>query len=250
MYITNGSEAQLFNSSGEFVKKLEVETAQGVAVDPSDDHAFVDEGHQISEFDSAGNSVGNPIGAGALSDSTGLAAEAESVLRDGYGSRHLSVFGPSAVLPNPRYDNPAVLDAVGEAETRHTADFQVTPSADFAAFSSKLPLTGYDNNEHAEVFRYTAAGEAIDCVSCAPTGARATGDASLAMNGLSLAEDGKVFFNSTDPLIPSDLNGAEDAFEWSDGKIGPISSGTSPLDSSLLSISAHGTDASSSPATP
>ncbi len=183
-------------------------------MDPSDGHVFVDEGHQIIEFDSSTSPIGNPIGAGVLSDSTDLAANAESIFATDSEAGRISVFGPSTVLPNPRYDSPAVLDAVGEPETRHTADFQVTPSGDFAAFNSKLPLTGYDNDEHREVYRYAAAGNAIDCVSCPPTGARASGNASLASDGLSLTEDGRVFFNSTDPLIPSDLNGAEDVFEW------------------------------------
>jgi hypothetical protein len=65
----------------------------------------------------------------------------------------------------------------------------------------------------------------------------------MATRGLSLSEDGRVFFNSSDPLLASDLNGRQDAFEWEDGELGPISSGTSPIDSSLLTINTSGRDA-------
>jgi hypothetical protein len=153
------------------------------------------------------------------------------------------IWGPIAVLFDKVYDNATVLDAVGQAEARRTADFQVSASGDYATFSSKLPLTGYDNDKHGEVYRYDGIADTVDCASCPTTGARSTGDANLAVRGLSLSEDGRVFFDSTDPLIPSDLNGAEDVFEWKDGEIGPISSGVSPIDTSLLSISADGTDA-------
>ena len=36
----------------------------------------------------------------------------------------------------------------------------------------------------------------------------------MAANGLSLTDDGRVFFNSTDALAPRDLNHRQDAYEW------------------------------------
>jgi hypothetical protein len=243
VYVANGSEAAMFDASGAFVRNLEVETAQGVAVDRSDDHVYVDEGGQIAEFDASGARVGTPAGSGILSESTSVAVDSGTLVAPDAESGKISVWGPTAILFDKIYDNPAVLDAVGEADTRRTGDFQVSSSGDFAAFTSKLSLTGYDNDKHVEIYRYDAGSDAIDCASCPSTGARTTGDANLAPQGQSLAEDGRVFFDSTDPLIPSDLNGAEDVFEWEEGRIGPISSGTSPIDSSLLSISAGGADA-------
>src|SRR5262249_36980649 len=107
-----------------------------------------------------------------------------------------------------------------------------------------IPFTGYDNYGHFEVFRYDLPEDTIDCVSCNPTRARATGDASMARNGLSLTDDGRVFFNSTEALAPRDLNGRKDAYEWSPKTKQPelISTGGSPFDSNLLSASADGTD--------
>ena len=73
-----------------------------------------------------------------------------------------------------------------------------------------------------------------------------------------LANDGRVFFNSTDALAPRDLDEKEDAYEWEQqgfatkfgtncqtagGCLGLISTGISPFNSSLLGVSSDGTDA-------
>ncbi len=85
---------------------------------------------------------------------------------------------------DPSTDNPLVLDSVSSPGTRNTADFQVTPSGNYAVFTSTLPLTGYDNAAHREVFRYDAPSDKLDCASCNPTSEQATGEATLASNGL------------------------------------------------------------------
>jgi hypothetical protein len=243
VYVANGKEAVVLDSSGTFLRKLDVEAAKGLSVDPLDGHVYVDEGGVIKEFDPAGDPASNPFGGDVLSDSTGVAANAGMVLATDTASGRVSVWGPTAVLFNALYDNPLVLDSVGEADARRTGDFQVTADGRYAVFVSKLPLTGYDNDGHIEVYRFDAQTGSIDCASCPATGARTTGDAHLAARGLSLSDKGWVFFNSTDPLTPSDLNGAQDVFEWEDEEISPVSPGTSPIDSSLLSISADGRDA-------
>ena len=129
--------------------------------------------------------------------------------------------------------NPAVTHGVSAAGVRNTADFYV--NGDFAVFPSRLPLTGYDNDGHAEVYRHAVQGGELDCASCAPTGVRATGNASLATRGSSLTDDGRVFFTSIEPLAPRDLNGKLDAYEWENGEVNLISTGSSQFDSGLLS---------------
>jgi hypothetical protein len=155
----------------------------------------------------------------------------------------VAVFGPLVLAPDPRTDNPIVLHGVNEAGTRHTGDFQVNPSGDDGAFVTAVPLTGYTNNGHEEVFRYDAPEEAIACVSCNPTGARSIGESGLARNGLSLTDDGRVFFDTSDPVVPDDLDNREDVYEWSEGEVHLISTGLSPFNSSLLTASADGKDA-------
>ena len=157
-------------------------------------------------------------------------------------------------------EDPLVIDALSEAEIRHTADFQVSPSGEFAAFPTTAKLSDYDNGGDTEIYRYAASSDGLHCVSCDPTNALAAGDASLASNGLSLTEDGQLFFNSTDALTPSALNQKQNVYEWEPhgtGNCGPesptysltdsdclalISTGISRFDSSLLSASANGID--------
>jgi hypothetical protein len=155
---------------------------------------------------------------------------------------------------------PAVVHAVSQSATHDWADFQVTPEGGFAAFTTTRPLDEeFENLGYAEVYRYADGSKALDCVSCSPTNQLALGDASLASNGLSLVDDGRVFFDSEDPLVLRDSDGRKDVYEWEEegaGNCEPrnpnlfptgiclslISSGSSPFDSSLLSASADGTD--------
>jgi hypothetical protein len=142
--------------------------------------------------------------------------------------------------------SPAVRNAVYDNEVHRYTDFQVTPNGDDAAFASKLPLTEFNSLEHSEVFRYDSPSDELACVSCAITGAAATGDATLSA-GLNLANNGSVFFTSAEALVLRDTNGRKDAYEWEEvegeGAQQLISTGTNNFDSGLLSVSANGVNA-------
>jgi hypothetical protein len=140
-------------------------------------------------------------------------------------------------------NDPAVLDAVGAAGTLRYGDFQVAPSGDAAAFLSTAPLVGYDNAGHPEVYRYDAPSDDLVCASCSPITPQATSDAALAPNGLSVTDDGRVFFTTPEPLVAADLNEKRDVYEFSHGVVQLLSTGTSPFDSGMLGVSADGTDA-------
>lgn len=139
-------------------------------------------------------------------------------------------------------DNPAVADSVTAAGIRNTADFEVTPSGNDAVFGSTLPLTGLDSNGASEIFRYDTSSGSLDCVSCNPN-VEPSGDSTLASNGQSITNDGRVFFTTPDQQVLADGNGRRDVYEWENGAPQLISSGTSPFDSGLLSVSSDGTDA-------
>jgi hypothetical protein len=79
-------------------------------------------------------------------------------------------------------------------------------------------------------------------VSCNPN-VEPSGDSTLASNGQSITNDGRVFFTSPDQQVLADGNGRRDVYEWENGAPQLISSGTSPFDSGLLSVSSDGTDA-------
>jgi hypothetical protein len=139
-------------------------------------------------------------------------------------------------------DSPLVLDAVTDSEIHRYGDFQVNPNGS-AAFGSGLSLTGFENQGHAEIYRYDAEHGALDCASCAPSGTTPSRDAVLSPRGLSLTDDGRIFFTSEEPYVLRDTNEKKDAYQWANGKIQLISTGQSPENSTLLSASADGTDA-------
>ncbi len=238
---------------------------KALAVDSSHD-IYVDEGDRIVEFGPSGNQVVEPFGSGLLTNSASLAFDSAGDMYAGNPRNgNVQEFGPSEPNPNPQADNPAVVDAVDLPESRHTADFQVTPNGEFAVFTSTVPLTGFESSGHEEVYRYAAASESLTCVSCDPTGDQPSADSELAPDGLSLTNDGRVFFTTAEPLVERDADNRKDVYEWEPQGAGPeaavcketnftfskasggcldlISTGTSAFDSSLLGVSANGTDA-------
>jgi hypothetical protein len=243
VYVSNSSQTVVYDSAGKFVRQLDANPSKGVAVDSSDDHVYVDEGERVVEFDSSGTLVDDTIGANAISQSLGLAVDSGSVYVADKGGKSLSLFGPSEPIPDSRTDSPLVIDALSAAASRRYGDFQLTPNGDVAVFTSTLSLTGFENVGHSEIFRYDAPSDQLECVSCVPSGVAAAGDANLASAGLSLTDDGRVFFTSSDALAPRDLDSLDDVYEWESGVVQLISTGTSPFDSGLLSASADGTDA-------
>jgi hypothetical protein len=135
--------------------------------------------------------------------------------------------------------------------------FAISPDGQHYVFVSTSSLTGYDNtdpstgNPHSEVFKGTL-GKGIVCASCRLDGSRPTGDSTLSLyTGLPpahrlriVSDDGSsVFFNSTDVVIPQATSGKSQVFEYTDGKIGPISKPDGEHPSQFLDASASGSDA-------
>ena len=149
--------------------QLDANPSFGVAVDPSDNDVYVDEGNQVSEFDSAGNPIGTAIGSGLLTESISLAADSGTLPSPTPASGRCRHCTDPPLCPRiPSTDNPLVVDSVTSPESRNSADFQVTPSGDYAVFTSALSLTGYDNAAHREIFRYDATNRKLECASCNP----------------------------------------------------------------------------------
>jgi hypothetical protein len=172
---------------------------------------------------------------------------------------------------------------------RHSA--RVSPDGLQTVFTSTASLTGYDNTDansgqaDTEIYLYNAgAGDGegkLLCISCNPTGARPAGAHVAGFGGRlfwaaavmptwetqmypehPLSEDGKrLFFESTDALVPRDTNGKQDVYEWEAGDKGQceamgaelfvessggclslISSGESPEDSKFLDATPTGSD--------
>jgi hypothetical protein len=258
-----GGPMKVYDSSGAFEKVLDANSSQSAAVDPATGEIYVDEGTLIARYDSSTERLG-AVGNGVLSGSVGVTVDAGGNL---YASNltgtKIAAFGHLELAPRADTDNPLVIDSVSAPATRRAADFQTAPSGEQAVFSSTLPLAanGEETAGHAEVYRYAAQAEKISCISCSPGGAPSTGDSSLGSNGLSLTDDGRVFFNSNDHLSGADTDGKQDVYEWEapgtgtcqsasltfnnaiGACLGLISAGTSPSDSGLLSTTADGKDA-------
>jgi WD40-like Beta Propeller Repeat len=173
---------------------------------------------------------------------------------------------------------------------------RVSPDGRWLAFMSDRSLTGYDMRDafsghpDEEVYLYDASSNGLVCASCNPTGARPVGVENR--RGISvvqghwgdnrwfaadepewkrlnsdqgyqpryLSDSGRLFFDSSDALVPLDVNGAQDVYEYepsgvgncsmslpafsarSGGCIGLISSGSSPEDSAFIDASGNGGD--------
>lgn len=138
---------------------------------------------------------------------------------------------------------------------------EVTPNGQDVVFESVNPLTGYDNRGTREVYVYDAEAGRISCASCNPSGEPPTGESYLPTGGRHspayqpqwISDDGsRVFFDTSEALVPSDGNGQLDVYEWerdgagscrdAGGCVYLLSGGTSPGPSYLIDASASGDD--------
>ncbi len=148
---------------------------------------------------------------------------------------------------------------------------RVSRSGRFIAFNSTRSLTGYDSvpqdptacdlgggsgSPCAEIYLYDATADQLNCASCDPSGAPPTAASSIPWPGLlversqltpgylerSLSENGRVFFDSPDALLPADANGKQDVYEYENGQLHLLSTGTSGHDSFFNDASTSGDD--------
>jgi hypothetical protein len=172
--------------------------------------------------------------------------------------------------------------AVSAAPKFHVG--QATPDGGALVFMSTAPLTGYENTDvkngeaDFEVFRYGSATGQLLCISCNPSNVRSAGQtvkepfssdeepetigstpnlvynwaaawipsSEISLHGPRVISDNgnRVFFNSFEPLVPRDRNGAQDVYEWEangegtcghpNGCVNLISSGESQERSELI----------------
>ncbi len=214
------------------------------AADPSNDDVYVDQEDRVARYDSRGNLV-QTFGLGEIgTESRGVAIDGDRGFAYVSNTSEGRIVRYRAPLPpNRPVDNPAITHAADQAEVHTFGDFQVSPDGRYAAFASVEPLTGFDAFGQPNVFRYDADDESIECASCLGTNERPNGASGLAPDGLSLTDDGRIFFNSVKALVLRDTDDVKDAYEFSDGEAELISTGASQFDSGMLGASADGRDA-------
>jgi hypothetical protein len=111
--------------------------------------------------------------------------------------------------------------------TQAISRIQVAPDGKHVGFLTAAQLTSYDNAEYKEMYTYDAETEEILCASCNPSGLPPTADVEASQNGSFMADDGRVFFATSDPLVPTDVDVFKlpDVYEYVDGRPQLISSG-------------------------
>ena len=155
--------------------------------------------------------------------------------------------------------------------------FVFESAAPLAAFNNGGSHFGLEKGggplRNQEIYRYDVAEGALSCVSCPPAGIVPSGNAYLSHdyhnldtatgghlnknNGIS-EDGGRVFFDTPDPLVPQDTNTrplelnphpdplylehGRDVYEWENGSIFLISTGTSDEDSYVGDNSSSGND--------
>jgi hypothetical protein len=143
---------------------------------------------------------------------------------------------------------------------------RVSPNGEWLAFLSNRPLTGYDSRAQvpsncerteglnvihepcSEAYLYHAPADlgteagTLSCASCDPSGARPTGGASVPgwpgtfkedfgieayYQPRYLTDEGRLFFNSPDALVPLDVSKHSEVFEYEPVGAGTCTEGTS-----------------------
>ncbi len=145
---------------------------------------------------------------------------------------------------------------------------RVSPDGHWLAFMSDRELTGYDNHDansdqpDEEVYLDDVTTKHLVCASCNPTGARPVGvqmgnierevlvgshlptgrwfaanvpgwtelgDEYSLYQSRYLSNNGRLYFNSSDGLVPQDINGDQDVYEYEPAGVGSCSASSSTI---------------------
>jgi hypothetical protein len=130
----------------------------------------------------------------------------------------------------------------------------VSPDGRWMAFRSKARLTAFDNQGDAEAYLYDADNAELRCVSCTTDAYPQHGylgfDATAVYDTVTvtshhlrnLADGGRLFFETSRGLLPSDSNGKIDVYEYEDGALHLISPGSGAYDARFMDASVSGDD--------
>jgi len=114
----------------------------------------------------------------------------------------------------------------------------VTPNGNALLFTSAYPgldaLTDGSNGGFSEIYRYDDSDGTVTCVSC-PRGGVSTSNVpfglvranqSVMADARPMSDDGSiVVFGTNDALVPQDVNGGRDLYEWHNGIVQLITGG-------------------------
>jgi hypothetical protein len=144
-----------------------------------------------------------------------------------------------------------------------TAGFDRSDNGRYFVFQSRAQPTSYDNtgpdctadinlpNRCAEVYLYDTQTAQLSCPSCRDDGVAPTGDTQIGQatessfgryQARAVNDDGTVYFDTTDPLLPSDVNGTRDVYAYRSGHLTLISPGTRADDATFADATPDGSN--------
>jgi hypothetical protein len=132
-------------------------------------------------------------------------------------------------------------------------EIQLARDGRSALLGTSVALVAGDTDESKDVYLYDADGNTMTRLSAGPGGGNGSFDASIA-SGLgetfsfgreplfrSITEDaGEAFFTTAEKLAPGDVNPVADVYEWSNGQVDLVSSGTGETEARFGSVSPDG----------
>jgi hypothetical protein len=247
LYLREGGETALIDAAASF----ETATANGAL-------AFFTKAGHLYRYDATAEASADLTPGGGV----------EGVLGASPDGAHLYYLTAAGLFHH--HDGTATKAAAGADGANYppaTGTARVSANGNLA-FLASAPLTGFDNNGHAEAYLYSPATATLTCASCNPSGARATGPAAIpgarangtgptatrAYKPRALSASGaRLFFESPDPLVATDTNAARDAYQWQaqgsgscqkpGGCIALISDGRAPGGARFIDASADGSEA-------
>jgi hypothetical protein len=161
---------------------------------------------------------------GALLPGQGVTGEPNLYLADDGGLRFVATLAPGGWE--------AGLVGIPERET-----VDMTRDGRVLLFVTRAALTDDDEDTAQDVYLYDADDETLRRVSGAPGNGNGEFPADAARSfavplfvaeshGALSADGRRAFFTTSEALLPEDVNDALDVYEWADGTIGLVSSGT------------------------
>jgi hypothetical protein len=146
--------------------------------------------------------------------------------------------GPNG--PSDGHVTPIVQVPAGAAAEIGSAHLVANGSV--LAFATNAALEGFNNGGLNQVYRYDVPANTLTCVSCPPAGVVPSSayfshdllvsevrKSLIANRGIS--DDGsRLFFDTSAGLVPQDVNGHRDVYEWENGSLLLISTGVSRED--------------------
>jgi hypothetical protein len=128
---------------------------------------------------------------------------------------------------------------------------RVSANGRYLAFLTATRMTAYDNASQQQIYLYDSGERQLECATCKPSGAPTstapTYDAlfedqvvSVQQDLRNVSDNGQLFFQSQDGLVPKDSNGQQDVYEFEDHSPFLISSGVGRVKSRFLDAGADG----------